>query len=208
MGQPHQVGIRPRRIDDDEVMALLDPAHGLGKGCEFLLLDLLDLGAEAAGDAKVHRHVELDAGPRRPVAAVLDVMGEALLPGIEIDGGDALAGLQKRDRDMHGGGRLARAAFFVPEDDDMRREGPADIRLHQHGRRNPWGHETLMRDATPAPRSLRRLSGLQREASRYSIVLWKLIINPSLHRRNAPGVFDLQLTSQLTLQLTTKARCN
>ena len=69
----------------------------------------------------------------RPVAAVLDVMGEASLAGIEIDGGDALAGLQQRDSDMHGRGRLSRSAFFVAKDDDMRRERLANIRLHQHG---------------------------------------------------------------------------
>ena len=76
---------------------------------------------------------ELDAGARRPIAAVFDIMGEAALARVEIDRGDALAGLQQRDGDMHRRGRFSGSAFFVAKDDDMRRERLADIRLHQHG---------------------------------------------------------------------------
>ena len=66
---------------------------------------------------------ERDAGARRPVAAVLDVMREGLLARVEIDGGDALPGLEQRDRDVHRGGRFARAALLVAEHDDMRGRG-------------------------------------------------------------------------------------
>ena len=75
-------------------------------------------------------------------------MGEALLARIEIDRGDALAGLQQRDSDMHGRGRFARAAFFVAKDDDMRRRRPANISLHQHDETRPCGLLTLLRVAT------------------------------------------------------------
>ena len=122
MGEPHQIGIVARRIDDDEIVAVLDRAHRLGKGGEFLRLDFVEAQPEAARDAIMHGHFELDAGALGPVAAVLDVMGEAFLPRIEVDGGDALAGLQQRDGDVHRGGRFSRAAFFVAKDDDMRRE--------------------------------------------------------------------------------------
>ena len=49
-------------------------------------------------------HAEVAADMTRPGAPVLDVMGEAFLPGIEIDGGDRLARLDQGDRDMHGDG--------------------------------------------------------------------------------------------------------
>ena len=39
---------------------------------------------------------------------------------IEIERGDARALRRQRDRDVHRGGRLARAALFVGEDDDVR----------------------------------------------------------------------------------------
>ena len=75
--------------------------------------------AFGARDAIVRRQFELEARVLGPGAAVLDVMGEAFLPRVEIDGGDALAGLQQRDRDMHRGGRFAGAALLVAEHDDM-----------------------------------------------------------------------------------------
>jgi hypothetical protein len=60
-------------------------------------------------------------------------VGEAALAGVEVDGGNALAGLKQGDGDMHRRGRFSRSAFFVAKDDDMRRERLANIRLHQHG---------------------------------------------------------------------------
>jgi hypothetical protein len=47
-------------------------------------------------------------------------MREGLLPAVEVYGCDALAGFQQRDRDMHRGGGLARAALLVAEHDHMR----------------------------------------------------------------------------------------
>jgi hypothetical protein len=51
-------------------------------------------------------------GPGFPV---LDVMSEALLSRIEVDRGDALAGLQQRDRDMHRDRRFSGPTLFVAE---------------------------------------------------------------------------------------------
>ena len=79
MRQPHQVGVRTRRIDDDEIVGLLDRAHRLGESGEFLLLDFVEPHAEAARDAKMHGDVERRAGALGPGAPVLDVMGEAFL---------------------------------------------------------------------------------------------------------------------------------
>jgi hypothetical protein len=42
-------------------------------------------------------------------------MSEALLSRIEVDRGDALAGLQQRDRDMHRDRRFSGPTLFVAE---------------------------------------------------------------------------------------------
>ena len=77
--------------------------------------------------------IERDAGAGRPIAPIVHIVGEAALAGVEVDGGNALAGLKQGDGDMHRRGRFSRSAFFVAKDDDMRRERLANIRLHQHG---------------------------------------------------------------------------
>ena len=48
----------------------------------------------------MHRQLEAEAGAARPGGTVADVAGKALLTAVEVDGGDALAGLQQRDRDV------------------------------------------------------------------------------------------------------------
>ena len=137
MGEPHQIGIVARRIDDDEIVAVLDRAHRFGEGGKFLRLDFVEAEPKTARDAIMNGHFELDAGALGPVAAVLDVMGEAFLPRVEVDGGDALAGLQQRDGDVHRRGRFSRAAFFVTKHDDVRRKRLSDVSLHQHDNATP-----------------------------------------------------------------------
>ncbi len=99
----------------------LDRAHRFGKRGKFLRLDFVEPQPKSAGDAIMSGHFELDMGAFSPVTAVLDVMGEAFLAGIQVDGRDALAGLQQRDGDVHRRGRFSRAAFFVTKHDDVRR---------------------------------------------------------------------------------------
>jgi hypothetical protein len=55
-----------------------------------------------------------------------------LLTAIEVDGGNALAGLHQRDSDMQSGGRFARTALFIAQHDHMSRTGPPVSSLHQH----------------------------------------------------------------------------
>ena len=80
-----------------------------------------DQRAVGARDAVMRRQFEIEPRVLRPGAAVLDVMGEAFLPRVEIDRGDALARLHQRDRDMHRDRGFARPALFVAEHDDVRR---------------------------------------------------------------------------------------
>ena len=120
----------------------------------------------------MHRNVEFNPGPRGPIPSIVDVMGKTFLPRIEIDRRDPLAGLKQRHGNVHRRGRLPRTAFFVSEDYDMRREGPAELRLHQH--------ETQ-------PLRCDHFSVLKRAASRYSIRRNKLIVNDAMHRENLRG---------------------
>ena len=63
---------------------------------------------------------------------VVDVTGETLLAAVEIDRGNALAGLHQGDRDMQSGGRFTRTALLVAQHDDVRRTGLSLTSLHQH----------------------------------------------------------------------------
>jgi hypothetical protein len=47
------------------------------------------------------RQLEIPIGSPSPGTAVLDIMGEAFLAAVQIDGGNALTGFQQRDGDMH-----------------------------------------------------------------------------------------------------------
>ena len=69
---------------------------------------------------------------RAQALPVGDVAGETLLAAVEIDGGDALAGLHQGNSDMQGGGGFSRTALLVAQHDDMRRAGLPLTSLHQH----------------------------------------------------------------------------
>ena len=69
--------------------------------------------------AIMRRQIELDARALAPGAAVFDVMRETFLPAVEIDGRDALAGLEQRDRDVQRGGGFTRPAFLVAENNHV-----------------------------------------------------------------------------------------
>src|SRR5262249_30000198 len=91
-----------------------------------------DLHRLAEPDAAMHRQLEIEAGSPRPSAAVVDVTGKALLAAVKIDGGDALAGLQKGNRNMQRGGGLAGPAFLVAQHDHVRRARLPLASLQQH----------------------------------------------------------------------------
>jgi hypothetical protein len=63
-------------------------------------------------------------------------MNCSLLAAIEIDGGDALAGLHQRDGDMQRGGGLPRTALLVAQHNDMRRAGLPLASLRNRGQAN------------------------------------------------------------------------
>jgi hypothetical protein len=135
--EPHQVAVGRRGVDDDEVVGVLDGGDGLGEVGELDRLVVLDLGTLGARNVIVRGDFQRQAGPFGPGPPVLHVVGEALLPAVEVDRGDALAGLQQSDHDMHARGRLARSPLFVAEHDDVRGPGVSDRRLEQHDTKSP-----------------------------------------------------------------------
>src|SRR3984893_10543425 len=128
--EPHQIAIGARCVDGDKVKGspgLADGRRELGK---FRSLVVGDLHGAAEIDAVMLWKFERQSGPSGPGAPVLDVVGKALLPAVEIDGGDALARFQQRDRYMKRDGRLARPALFVTQHYDMCRAGLPRRRLY------------------------------------------------------------------------------
>jgi hypothetical protein len=55
-----------------------------------------------------------------------------LLPAVEIDRRDALAGFQQGNGNMQGGGGFSRTAFLIAKYDDVRRARLTLTGLHQH----------------------------------------------------------------------------
>ena len=58
--------------------------------------------------------------PAHGRVAVLEIAGHRALAAVEVERADAVAGCGERDRRMDRGRRLAGAALFVGEDDEMR----------------------------------------------------------------------------------------
>jgi hypothetical protein len=65
----------------------------------FVRFQRIPLGAR---NAVVRRHFKRNPRPLRPGAAVVDVVGKALLTRIKVDGRNALPGFQQRDRNVQG----------------------------------------------------------------------------------------------------------
>ena len=130
--QAHQITVGARGIDHDEIECPLDRAHRIHELLKFGRFVVGDLHGLAELDAAMHGNFEIEAGAARPGAPVVDIAGEALLPAIEIDGGDALAGFHQGNGDMQGGGGFARTALLIAQHNDMSRARLPLTSLHQH----------------------------------------------------------------------------
>jgi hypothetical protein len=119
------------RIDDDEAIPpgrhldgfLQRPAAG-----RFFRRGRIIDGSETEMLGYLEPAVELP----RPNAAVLDVTGQASLPRVQIDGGNALPRFGQRDGRVHRHRGLARSALFIADDDHTGR-CPAYCILNRHG---------------------------------------------------------------------------
>src|ERR1019366_149614 len=126
-------GIRDWSVTGVQTCALpIYRAHRIHELLKFGRFIVGDLHGVAELDAAMHRDFEIEAGAACPGAPVVDVTGEALLPAIEIDGGDALTGFHQGNGDMQGGGGLARTALLIAQHNDMSRARLPLTSLHQH----------------------------------------------------------------------------
>ena len=132
MRQTHQIAVGPRRIDDDEIECPLHRADGVHELKKLRRFIVGDLHGVAKLDAAMHRKFEVEPGTARPGAAIGDVAGKTLLAAIEVDGCDALAGLEQRNGDMQGGGGFPRTALLIAQHNHMRRARLPLTCLHQH----------------------------------------------------------------------------
>src|SRR5258708_38904217 len=103
MSQPHQITVVTGSIDYDHVVCTCQRIDGLGQRLASGGF-ILGSGIVETTETKMIGNFEVARNALGPATSVLDIMGEALLPGIEIDCGDALACLDQRNRNMHGDG--------------------------------------------------------------------------------------------------------
>jgi hypothetical protein len=82
-------------------------------------LVFVNLGAFGASNAEMDRQLEIGMGPLGPGMTVRSVVSEALLPAVEVDCGNALAGFHQRNRDMHRDRGFPRASLFVSHHDHV-----------------------------------------------------------------------------------------
>src|SRR5689334_4274075 len=96
MREAAQRAIMPWGIDDDKAVVLRECIDGVGERRASLAL--------AAGrdvEAQMPGKIELAADALTPRSPVFDVVGQAPLPGIEIDGGHGLLRLDERNSNVH-----------------------------------------------------------------------------------------------------------
>lgn len=132
MRKPHQAGIACRRIDHHEFVGMLDRRDCFGERGEFHRFVIAHIIGSAAIERMVQRQLDRRRRRLRPGAAVLQKTRQRPLAYIEIDRGDAITGLQKRDRDVDRQRRLAGAALLVAEDDHMRASKVRRLEMFGH----------------------------------------------------------------------------
>jgi hypothetical protein len=102
MRKAHQVSVGAGRIDYNHVMAVLNRADRRRKFGELLRFVRFQRIAFGTRNAVVRGHLKRNPRAFSPGAAVVDVVGKALLTGIKVNGRNALPGFQQRDRNVQG----------------------------------------------------------------------------------------------------------
>jgi len=119
-------------IDDQEIMVLLYCGNSFVEFRKFEGLILVNSNPLGPPDRELVRYLESQPGTLSPGTPVLNVVGEGLLPTVEVDCGNPLARFHERDSEVHCNRGLTRAPLFVSHHDHMRRILNSDGRL-QHG---------------------------------------------------------------------------
>ena len=134
MGQPDEIGVAARRVDDHEI----DRADHLLQ-CRFEPRLLVGLGGGAVRQGGerhrgVHRHRQVDALALAISRSVLEVAAERALARVEIERGHLRSLAQQRHGDMQRRCRFARAALLVADHQHMGAFGHAGrLRLRDAG---------------------------------------------------------------------------
>src|SRR4029453_9736659 len=145
----------PGRIDHHEVMGALNRADGGGEVGDLGRLVGFHRAGLSALDTIMRRQLELYARALSPGAAGLDVMGESFLPAVDIDSGDALAGLEQRHRDVQRWGGFSRTTLLACEYDQVRRLRSFLDRRDQH---DAGSHPAAWERAGPGYGDVKNLS--------------------------------------------------
>jgi hypothetical protein len=97
------------RVDDDHVG---DRGKAFDRLVELCFAQLLEHFIGRVGQGLVE--------PAHGRVAILEIAGHGALAAVEVERGDAMARCGKRDRGVDRGRRLAGAALFIGENDEMR----------------------------------------------------------------------------------------
>ena len=116
MGDPVQERIGARRVDDDEVVRVLDVGQTVGELTELLALIVRDRLAAGRRNVEMLRDREGKTRHARPAAAVFDVARQRKLATVKINRRNGIARAKQRNGDMHGGRGFSRTTFFVSAD--------------------------------------------------------------------------------------------
>src|SRR3974377_1881169 len=101
------------RINDNKTRRACQRINGIGESCLPIVRICVTIETNMVGNSKVAANMLC------PGTSVLNVIGERLLPRIEIDSGNAVPRFHQGNRKMHGDRRFAGSAFFITHKDHL-----------------------------------------------------------------------------------------
>src|SRR3974377_2294796 len=101
------------RINDNKTRRACQRINGTGESCLPIVRICGTIETNMVGNS------EVAANMLCPGTSVLDVIGEGLLPRIEIDSGNALPRFNKGNSNVNGDRRFAGSAFFIAHKDHL-----------------------------------------------------------------------------------------
>ena len=122
------------RVDDDDVGVFATAPDRRVQRPLAMVLEHFVAGLRQIAFEPAHRRV-----------AVLEIAGHGALAAVEVERADAVAGRGERDRGVDRGRRLAGAALFIGEDDEMRLGHVPPPLLFSHARSENAPRSTVYR---------------------------------------------------------------
>src|SRR5262249_14917421 len=96
-------------MEDQKIKGLLTPGKSCVEFRKFEGLILVNSNPLGPPDRELVRYLESQPGTPSPGTAVLNVVGEGLLPAVEVNRGNPLAGFHQRDSEVRCNRGLTRA---------------------------------------------------------------------------------------------------